>query len=396
MDKKENEIKDLMENNNFNNAKSKKIKNFLTNLSPYISIATIYFLLIAVFNTSKILLENKKLISISNYVKENYYTNALSEKELEEIMIEGMINNLPDNYSLYMNKEMTKEYKDNFNGIKTGIGITIAGNKIGALLENSPAIKSGLQIGDELVSINGIDVLDIENEKYDENMISISKSIETTEKNKFVIKRDGQIMSYDISKESYNTKIVEYEIIDDKIGLLKLNLFSEAMFEDFDKAIETFKENNIAGLIIDLRYNLGGEKRAVEYVADELMKDVVIGTIEYENGTEEEIMKTDSNALEVPMVVLTNKFTASSSEVLAGAIVSNKKGITIGTNTYGKGTVLGGISFKDGSSITISIGEIVLSNGEKLEGIGVKPYIEELDESKHIDLALNHLKNIKK
>lgn len=371
--------------------KCRQKKHSLSKVLPYVTCACSIALLSTVINFNKTISENKKLIQVSRYVKENYYDESLSDKELEEIMIEGMLNNLPDNYSTYLNSKDAKEHKDNFKGMKTGIGISIVGNKIGDVLENSPASKQGLKKGDILTSINGINVLDMEDKKFQENLVKIYDSIAKNETNKIIVKRGDKTINYDIKKENYKTKIVEYKMLTDDIGLLKINIFSEAMKEDFNKAIELFKSKNAKGLIIDLRYNPGGEKDAVHYVADALMKNVVVGKINYAGTYEDEILETDSNALDIPMAVLTNEFSASSSEVLAGSIVANKKGVTIGTNTYGKGTVLGGVNFEDGTSMILSVGEIVLSNGNKLEGTGVKPYIEEDDESKQIDLAIDYL-----
>ena len=392
--KNENNLEEI-EDSKVRAKKSKKeIFNTASNILAYTNLIGIVFLVSIILNMSKTIKENEKLIHLSDYIKSNYYDKSLSDKELEDIMLEGMVNNLPDKYSYYLNSKDTKEHEDSFNGLKTGIGISIQENKIVKILENSPASKSGLQLNDEVLSINNIKLLDINDEDYQKVLAKSLKSIEENEESLFVVKRDNKEFSYKIKKGTYETKLVEYRMLEDNVGFLKLNVFSETMYEDFDKAIELFKKEKAKGLIIDLRYNLGGEKKAVEYIADALMKDVTIGTITYGGDYKDEVMKTDSEALELPMVVLTNELTASCSEVLVGSIVANNKGVTIGKRTYGKGTVLGGLSFKDGTSTFISIGQIVLSNGDKLEGVGVTPYIEESDESKHLDLAIDYLNKL--
>lgn len=394
-DIEKNELQEIEESKNSKIKKNKRhYLNTISNILTYTNLIGIFILVSIILNMSKTIRENEKLINISNYVKSNYYDKSLSDEELEEIMIEGMINNLPDKYSHYLNIKDTKEHEDDFNGIKTGIGIVVQKSKIVKILENSPASNSGLQLDDEILSINNIKLLDINDENYEQTLAQAFNSINENEENLFVIKRDNKDFSYEIKKGTYETKLVEYKMLENNIGFLKLNVFSESMYEDFDKAIELFKKEKAKGLIIDLRYNLGGEKRAVEYIADALMKDVVIGTVTYGGDYEDEVMKTDSDALELPMVLLTNELTASSSEVLAGSIVANNRGITIGKRTYGKGTVLGGLNFKDGTSSFISIGQIVLSNGDKLEGVGVTPHIEESDESKHLDLAIDYLNKL--
>ena len=394
-DIEKNELQEIEESKNSKIKKNKRhYLNTISNILAYTNLIGIFILVSIILNMSKTIRENEKLINISNYVKSNYYDKSLSDEELEEIMIEGMINNLPDKYSHYLNIKDTKEHEDDFNGIKTGIGIVVQKSKIVKILENSPASNSGLQLDDEILSINNIKLLDINDENYEQTLAQAFNSINENEENLFVIKRDNKDFSYEIKKGTYETKLVEYKMLENNIGFLKLNVFSESMYEDFDKAIELFKKEKAKGLIIDLRYNLGGEKRAVEYIADALMKDVVIGTVTYGGDYEDEVMKTDSDALELPMVLLTNELTASSSEVLAGSIVANNRGITIGKRTYGKGTVLGGLNFKDGTSSFISIGQIVLSNGDKLEGVGVTPHIEESDESKHLDLAIDYLNKL--
>lgn len=372
----------------------KKKSNFIYLVISLVNLVGILVLLLSNFNLLKTIKDNEKMINVTKFIKENYYDSSLDDGELEEIMLKGMVDALPDKYSYYLNSDETKKHKEDYQNIKSGLGISVYNSRVVQVYENSPASKAGLQINDLIVSINGIKLLSLEGDKYSEALDKAFSSVDKNGQGEFIIKRDNEQLTYIIKKESYETKLVEYKMLENNIGFLKLNTFSREMYEDFDKAIELFKKENAKGLIIDIRYNLGGEKQAVEYIADALMKDVLIGTMVYGGDYEDELMETDSDALELPMVLLINELTASCSEILAGSIVANKKGITIGKNTYGKGTALGVVEFKDGTSVGISMGEIVLSNGEKLEGIGVKPYIEEEDESKHLGLAIEYLNSL--
>ena len=151
------------------------------------------------------------------------------------------------------------------------------------------------------------------------------------------------------------------------------------------------KESSIKGLIIDLRDNPGGLLNVCKDIADSLIGE---GTIVYtkDNKGKTEYLKSDKEKLGLPIAVLTNEGSASASEILTGAIIDNKAGISVGTTTFGKGLVQSVRELKDGTGYKLTTAQYFTPNGEYINGKGIKPTIEEKDEKKQLDTAINWIK----
>jgi len=163
---------------------------------------------------------------------------------------------------------------------------------------------------------------------------------------------------------------------------MRQTLWAEQMIKnkEFETALNTLKKDNIKGLVIDLRDNPGGLLTVCKDIADDLIGE---GTIVYtkDNKGDTEYLKSNEDKLGLPIAVLTNENSASASEILTGAIVDNKEGVSVGITTFGKGLVQSVRELKDGTGYKLTTAQYFTPNGDYINGKGIKPTIEEKDVS---------------
>ncbi|MCK9186282.1 S41 family peptidase [Candidatus Gracilibacteria bacterium] len=292
--------------------------------------------------------------------------------------IKGLVDSFEDPYTVFMTPEESKQFGEDIDGKLEGIGaeLTVEDNllKIVTPMKASPAEKAGLLPGDIIYKIDGkiaadlslFDaIMSIRGEKGTSVILTIGrKNLENT---------------FDVSiiRDSIEVDSVTMEKTASGIVYLSVNRFNEKTDEQFGKAISEMILNEPKGLIIDLRYNGGGYlSSAVELLSYILPKGTSAVEIR-QRGKENEMMTANGNPklTKVPIVVLVNEGSASASEILAGAVQDNKRGIVMGTKTYGKGSVQEVSKFEDGSSIRMTIAKWFTPNGRSINKVGLTPDI---------------------
>lgn len=332
-----------------------------------------------------------KLIGLEGIIKEDFYQET-KEDNLVNGAMKGLFSGLEDPYSQYYTKEEYERLMEQTSGAFVGIGVYISATPedntltIIAPIEGSPAEKSGIKPGDKILKVDGKVVTA---DKSDE-AISMIKGKEGTEV-ELTIKRENEEFNVVVKREEIISKSVESEVKEDNIGYIRITSFNETTYDEFKKALDNLKAKNIKGLVLDLRDNPGGLLNICEDIADELIGE---GTIVYtkDNKGNTEYLKSDKEKLGVPIAVLTNEGSASASEILTAAIVDNKEGISVGTTTFGKGLVQSVRGFKDGTGYKLTTAQYFTPNGEYINGKGIKPNIEETDEKKQLEVAINWIK----
>ena len=332
-----------------------------------------------------------KMIALEELVKEDFYKKT-SDEELVNSAIKGMFSGLDDPYSQYYTKAEFEKLKEQTSGSFVGIGVYISPASdddnitIIAPIDGSPAQKSGIKAGDKILKVDG----KVVSSKNSDEAITLIKGKKGTEVD-LTIKRGEQILDIKVKREEIVSKTVEDKLLDDNIGYIKITSFSEHTNKEFETALNTLKEDNIKGLVIDLRDNPGGLLNVCKDIADSLIGE---GTIVYtkDNKGNTEYLKSDSKKLGLPIAVLTNEGSASASEILTGAIIDNKAGISVGTTTFGKGLVQSVRELKDGTGFKLTTAQYFTPNGDYINGKGIKPTIEEKDEAKQLDTAVEWIK----
>ena len=208
---------------------------------------------------------------------------------------------------------------------------------------------------------------------------------------KVTVLRGLDTVDFDITRKVVNINYVEYEILDGNIGYVMVYDFLGDAVEGFRTALEAFQAANVTGMIIDLRNNGGGLLDASVEMADMILPEGTVVSVRDKNGAEE-AFTIDGEYYDVPMVVLVNGYSASASEILAGAIRDIGTGTLVGEKTFGKGVVQSVINFPDGSGMKVTTARYYTPSGECIHGIGIEPDVAiSLDEDAVTRYGINNL-----
>ena len=324
---------------------------------------------------------------------DKYFLGDIDEEKLREGAIKGYIEGLDDPYTEYISKEDMDDYMADATGNFVGIGIYMVknteSNKIMVLspIKGSPAEKAGIKPVDYIIEVNG--------EKCtvdDYSTISNKIKGEAGSKVKLKIQRGTEELEFELTRENIKVNPVEGEVLENNIGYIEFSSFDEGTADDFKAKYEELAKQGITSLIIDLRNNGGGIVDEALQIAD-YMTDKG-STLLYEidkNGKETEEKSENDPIINMPIIVLTNGNTASSSEILSGALKDLEKAKIVGTKTYGKGVIQQVLTLGDGSGLKITTEEYLTPNRTKINKVGIEPdETVELPDTVKNELDINH------
>ncbi len=325
------------------------------------------------------------------------FIGEIDEKEMIQHAIKGYVNGLKDDYSEYYTPEEWEEYKESLEGEFYGIGVYMTTDSdkntiIVSAIKNTPAEAAGLKEGDIIYKVDDEEVLGL-----DVNLIS--KKIKGPEgtKVKLTVVRDGKELEKEITRKKITVINVESKMLEDKIGYIKIESFDSHVSNEFINELTDLKEKGMKKLILDLRNNTGGDVKETIKILDLFLpkKSVLFYTKDSKENEKAEYAFSDTE-LDVPIIVLGNKYTASASEIIIAALVDHEKAKFVGITTYGKGVIQTVYETSNGAALKITTMEYFRPSKEKLHEIGIKPDVEvKLDENKKdkkgeiIDLQLN-------
>ncbi len=315
--------------------------------------------------------------------------------------IKGMVASVEDPYTFFMTPEENKQSKADLDGKFEGIGaqLGLKDNKIIIIapLKDSPAEKAGVASGDVVIKVDG-------NSIKGWSLIQAVSKIRGKKgtKVKITVERNGKEMNFEIMREvinvasvevSYEKKLSSAKVTDggakseDKmpgnVAYLKLNQFGTNTNDEWDKAVEGISEKwqkkEIKGMILDLRDNPGGFLESSVYLASEFLPkgDLVVRQESSSKAieTREYRVARTGKLLDIPLVVLVNKGSASASEILSGALRDHKRAKLIGEKTFGKGSVQEALDLKDEAGLHVTVAKWILPNGDWINSKGITPEI---------------------
>lgn len=305
--------------------------------------------------------------------------------------IKGAVASLDDPYTVFMNPEESKSFMESLNGELEGIGAEL-GMEEGVItvitpLKGSPAEKAGVLPGDVIYKIEGEETYDM---SLNEAVMKIRGEEGTTVKLTLVRKNVDEAIEVSIVRAKIEIESVSVEE-QDGIVYLEVNQFNDKTNELFGKAISDMIVKKPKGIIVDLRFNGGGFLDIAVELLSYLLPTGSDAVIIKERGVEDKVLKTNGNPkiLDVPVVVLVNEGSASASEIFAGAIQDQKRGVVMGTQTFGKGSVQEVDDFYDGSSLRVTIAKWFTPKDRGIDKTGLEPdivvEIEEEDVEKEFD-----------
>lgn len=292
--------------------------------------------------------------------------------------IKGLVEAVGDNYSVFMDPEANKAFMASLEGELEGIGaeLTVEEGRLVVVtpLRESPAEKAGLLPNDIIVEIDG---KSSSNMTLFDAIMNIRGQKGTTVT--LTILREDLNGSFEVSivRDSIEIESVTVEKLDGGVVYLGVNQFNDKTTDEFGQAISEMILDPPTGIIVDLRYNGGGYLNvAVEMLSFVLPADSPAVIIR-ERGSEDEVLRTNGGPklLNIPIVVLMNEGSASASEIFAGAIEDHDRGITMGTQSFGKGSVQEVESFNDSSSLRLTIAKWFTPDDRAINGVGLVPNI---------------------
>ncbi|MBI4975335.1 S41 family peptidase [Candidatus Peregrinibacteria bacterium] len=331
-----------------------------------------------------------KLVDVWKILKSDFlYKDKLNDKDLITEAIKGMVESAKDQYTIFEQpteaKEFLKHLSDNiYEGV--GMQVDLIDNSIRVVspLDNSPAEKAGIKPNDIITEIDGTSVIGM---TLDEVAAKIKGLAGTTVKIKVL--RDKSEITFEMKREKITQKSIQYKTLDKnnkKIGYIKINTFGTNTYQDFMDAAKSILKESPRGFIIDLRNDPGGYMDTATLIAGLFTKDIKIAlNLKSGNGTENKVM-TDGNGLlsGYKIAVLINGGSASSSEILAGALKDYGVATLIGEKSFGKGTVQQLEEYQDGSIFKYTIQQWFTPNGTDINGKGISPDIIETNKEQQL------------
>ena len=331
----------------------------------------------------------QKIRLIEDLIDKNYLEDV-DEASMTDSMLKGLLQGIGDDYADYYSKDEYKEILSSTQGDYRGIGIIMQQSEetneilVVGVYKDTPADKAGIKAGDMLIQVDDILCKETALER-------VAAAIKTGEADTvhLILERDSESYEVDVTKEDIQVPVVGSEMLEEQIGYIQITQFTGLTPQQFAEHYEDLKKQQMKALIIDLRNNPGG---LVDSAVDTLCQILPEGLVVYmqtKDGTKTEYSCDGETPIDIPMVVLVNEYSASASEIFAGAVHDYGVGTLVGTTTYGKGIVQKTFPFTDGSAVKMTIAYYYTPSGTCIHGEGIEPDVKvELPQDAQSDLQL--------
>jgi carboxyl-terminal processing protease len=324
--------------------------------------------------------EDLKLFSDVIYIIQKDYVEETKSKDLVYGAIKGMLETLDPHSGFLppnMFKEMQEETKGRFEGL--GIEITIKDGILTVVspIEDTPAYKAGILAGDQIIKIDGESTKNF-------TLIESVKRMRGPRGSKITITimREGfnKPRDFELVRDVIPVRSVRHELLEKNYGYIRISQFQEKTNSEFEQAMRALEEESkgkLKGLILDLRNNPGGLLDQAVKITDHFVGSGAIVSIDgrREEQKQKWVAHPGGSVTKYPLIVLVNSGSASGAEIVAGAIQDQGRGILVGTQTFGKGSVQTIIPLKDGSGLRLTTARYYTPNGRSIQAKGIVPDI---------------------
>ena len=343
-----------------------------------------FLILLNFFTFTRIFAEENDVYKQLNLFGEVYervrteYVEKIKDKELIEAAINGMLQSL-DPHSSYLNSESFDEMKVQTKGEFGGLGIEVTMEnglvKVVSPIDETPAQKAGIQSGDYISHIDEEPVMGLSlSEAVDKMRGPVNTSILIT-----IIREDTEAFDVKLVRDIIKIKSVKISVKED-VGYLRITSFTQKTHKNLIKGFKELKKEmngNMKGLVLDLRNNPGGLLDQAVSVSDAFLdRGEIVSTRGRETNSEQRYNATKGDITDgIPIVVLINSGSASASEIVAGALQDHKRGILMGTQTFGKGSVQTIIPVTSKGAIRLTTAKYYTPSGKSIQAKGIDPDI---------------------
>lgn len=308
------------------------------------------------------------------------YVEPVSDKTLLENAIKGMLSNL-DPHSAYLEPDAFRDLQESTSGEFGGLGIEVGTEdgfiKVISPIDDTPASEAGIQPGDLIIKIDGQLTKGLSMmEAVDKMRGKAGSTISLT-----LVREGGLPFDVELTRAVIKVKSVKSQLLDDGYGYIRVTQFQINSGEEVGKALAKLRKANgkkLRGLVLDLRNNPGGVLQAAVEVTDHFLKKGLIVYTEGRIANSELRFNADpADASEgVPLVVLINGGSASASEIVAGALQDHKRGVLMGTDSFGKGSVQTVLPLNNDRALKLTTALYFTPNGRSIQAQGIAPDIE--------------------
>jgi carboxyl-terminal processing protease len=319
---------------------------------------------------------------------EDDYVRRVSGKDLANAAIKGVVGSLGDQFSSYFTPEEYARYREVTDARFSGVGLSVIGVdeglRVTRVYDGSPAKRAGLKPGDLIIAVDGRSLRGVP----EETAVSRVKGPSGTQV-RLRIERDGKPFDRVVTRATVTIPVVESRMLDDdgdKVGYVALAGFSSGAHGEVRAAVRKLRSQGAKALVFDLRGNPGGLVREAQLVASAFIKEGTIVSTKGRSVRPQTLKATgDPVAGDLPMVVLVDRGTASSAEIVTGALRDTNRAEVVGTRTFGKGVFQEVVPLSNGGALDITVGQYFTPNGTNLgaglkPGQGVRPEIEAEDD----------------
>ncbi|MBM6948930.1 S41 family peptidase [Mordavella massiliensis] len=322
--------------------------------------------------------ESRKMELLESLI-DRYYIGEADAEDLTEGVYKGYIEGLGDPYSAYYDEEETARMAESLSGEFGGVGALMSQDRETGVItvlqvyEDSPAQKAGMQDGDVLYKVDGEDVSGRELTE----VVNLVKGEKGTDVTLTLLRGDaGDEIELTVTRDTIEDQTVTYEMKEAGVGYIRVAEFDTVTYEQYKEALEDLEAQGMEKLVIDLRSNPGGNLETVCDMLDLMLPEGLIVYTEDKDGRREEYTSDAEHQFDKPLAVLVDGYSASASEIFAGAIQDYGLGQIVGTRSYGKGVVQSIFDLKDGTSVKLTIAEYFTPRGRSIDGEGITPDVE--------------------